>query len=476
MSDRKAVVKGETAKFTKLLEASGKLFSLPNRCQGTHVFVPTSPAEITKESHGLHLKFSVVAQDGSVFCQSAMRASFDGWMVIWNADNDNMIVANLFDFDSRGYKTCLKIMKNFIVKKEGLASHLLDLHRASIDRLQSYTSANSMLKFVMREKHDNHEREATAQAEIAALFDDGEYFKTNEGCLADSYIRTTSATSVFPMQIKSSTLNKSGAFHFAQCDGYETMLVICKPIPEVGFSAIIPGCVSKGSVEFKVTSQTYSKYFVNDNHLRSVLFDISKAVDANKATFKMPSGHQIGIGQLVKVSENTVDIPTNKNQQTELMNYLWRQKQFPSLHFSRPMQQHSVVDLLINSIRVQDKVAQKAVRGSYFDVCTSKNAGKVNGKHITQPYQVGDWDALFIFMLDRQSFFFIPADELDMHGVLRSDKSPGKKGMLVYGTGYTGIGNNWTSDFRYDLEDAKMSEKFLLAVERLTHKLAQAAA
>lgn len=34
-------------------------------------------------------------------------------------------------------------------------------------------------------------------------------------------------------------------------------------------------------------------------------------------------------------------------------------------------QQHSVVDLFINDIRVQDKVAHKAIKDDYFDVLSS---------------------------------------------------------------------------------------------------------
>ena len=38
----------------------------------------------------------------------------------------------------------------------------------------------SLKKFVMREDHDNHAREATAQDEISELFADGEYVKTTK--------------------------------------------------------------------------------------------------------------------------------------------------------------------------------------------------------------------------------------------------------------------------------------------------------
>jgi len=82
-----------------------------------------------------------------------------------------------------------------------------------------------------------------------------------------------------------------------------------------------------------------------------------------------------------------------------------------------------------------------------------------------QPYRVGDFDALFVFLRCRKYYFFIPAVELENRGALASSTSVGLQTIHIYTHDYTyrtGIRPDlWSQEFCYKSDDTESFRRAL---------------
>ena len=106
---------------------------------------------------------------------------------------------------------------------------------------------------------------------------------------------------------------------------------------------------------------------------------------------------------------------------------LWHQAIFLHLKHIIPSVQYTPVDVLIDAICVQDKTVELRLQG--YTVIFGENGRRVNGKPTSNPYAVGDSDALCVFAPSHKYIFSIPSAALAAQGQFEKGICSVKKGI-----------------------------------------------
>jgi len=91
----------------------------------------------------------------------------------------------------------------------------------------------------------------------------------------------------------------------------------------------------------------------------------------------------------------------------------------------------------------------------------------VDGRRTFSPYEVGDFDALFVFMPCRRFVFLIPSSVLAIQGVLKAAFQPGKTAVPCYTSDrkFSHVDrDNWSQKYCYDALDSEFVTKITKAL------------
>jgi hypothetical protein len=140
-----------------------------------------------------------------------------------------------------------------------------------------------------------------------------------------------------------------------------------------------------------------------------------------------------------------------------------RRNLLPSLGYQRPRCRMGRFDMLIEGVKVQDKVASKCNEGYASGLYKHNGFGK---KSI--PYSIDDdFDALWIHIpCDWKFFYLFTKQDLLHHGLISNTIQRGKTCIHLHLPGTkTTIVNAWANEFfyRYDDPDIVQNVKAILA-------------
>lgn len=252
-------------------------------------------------------------------------------------------------------------------------------------------------------------------------------------CAADAAYRSHDAISDQNIGIQFKVANqqeKKGAYTFNRCNNYPGMLIICRPIPRktpANIFIVIPNAQAPATINnsFLTKGSTLNKMVVTSAELASLLEGVYRAVSHGTADYTWPSGEKIDISDLRLFTKTELNTPTSAKCKKEYENILRREKLFPESTYDYPDFQDAY-DVKMDGIRLQDKCAQASPNNTgYYMTKFAKNIGNVNGKRKKGPYEVDDFDVLFVNLPDSSNIFVIPAFELEKRGMFKTDDLPG---------------------------------------------------
>lgn len=186
--------------------------------------------------------------------------------------------------------------------------------------------------------------------------------------------------------------------------------------------------------------------------------NLYNAVVAKQKTFTWPSRKVVDISSLTLFSLTDLRKPVFKTDQKERENADWREEVMPYLKYEYPREQATTVDVIMNEIKIQDKPGQCCEGKQGCVANLQKSSGRQTDK--VQPYQAGDFEALFVFGPYKKNFWIIPAAKLTEHKILSTSEQKGSTSVTCYKSDYTRpVKNAWTSKYCFDVKDPELKIK-----------------
>ena len=219
--------------------------------------------------------------------------------------------------------------------------------------------------------------------------------RTKEGCLADLGIKKVDEADDkwIPIQVKTTIKICHGMYSFRKIiDAYKDMLIMCICISEKK-AWIIPyaDLNSKTNLNISVKSK-YSKYAVD---LENINQSIDKYLD-----------------KIYHVTFNELVSPITETQKREQQYVKKREEYLSFLEYSYPDIQGTVVDVVINGKRVQEKVLGYIEAIGRLACYFSSNNGKVDGTRVFRTYCLGENDYYWLHSSIDNRFWIIPEQVL----------------------------------------------------------------
>ena len=313
---------------------------------------------------------------------------------------------------------------------------------------------------------------AEALNEIERLLPVGHLARTFRGCKADFGYQVEKADGLLPIQVKGSRVGKQGGvFHNpSRCGGDIQVLLLGRPLPNRQQTLVLPeSMVLQGGVWLTLDSKTASKYdsyLVSDDLLAEVLEGIYDGVRAGRSSFTLPSDEVIDISLLELKTISELSLPTGLNDRKAWGYFQLRNQWLPEIEFQSDSTVPSPVSVVVEGVRVNDKVARDCVNGKLV-ICRI-NLSRRRGS----PYEEGDFDALWVYHPDMVHFWLIPAHVLVERGFLATPQQPGKKGLLLYDQSYVKPARRngraadlWSQKYLYSSQDPRLPAKVLEALK-----------
>lgn len=201
--------------------------------------------------------------------------------------------------------------------------------------------------------------------------------------------------------------------------------------------------------------------------MNNFITGLHNAILLNKTTYTWPSGLEVGITSIKLNSLKNLSVPTQSTDKVERESNLWRIERFPNLYYSIPKVQATTVDIIINDIRIQDKHGHKPHDHIGYTVGLTKNGGRQKKKSpLRSNYEVGDFDALFVFLNDTRKYIFvIPSYVLEEKGILKTKECPGKTVITCYKPDYKHkagrYADKWTQEYCIDTDKSDAEERII---------------
>ena len=300
-----------------------------------------------------------------------------------------------------------------------------------------------------------HALDWKAQDAIQSLIGDANYMITGEACLADACLLFECTKESLPAQVKSSSgrHNKPNEFAFTDCDNYPHMLIFLGPIsPHINFTLVLPGNVAENYIYFNSSSATnrWAKYIVQDTDLLSFCLKFFFAVKNGLKSIQWPRGDNFDISTLTLAPSEKWMTPQSKNRLLEYQYDVNFAAAISNISIERPAIQNSVVDIILNGKKIQNKVARKQNQGYFINL--QKNKPSKKKVKLYQPYHESDFDFLCIFIPKTSLLFMIPMSALVERHYTSFQNIIGKRAMIVYLKDYTGRGDAWPTDYLKDMK------------------------
>lgn len=314
---------------------------------------------------------------------------------------------------------------------------------------------------IEKDKHDTMRPESEFNKFMLDQFDE-KLHKCPEGCLSDLYYGNGDL--VLPLQLKSSNhIPKCGDFNIKCGGNYGKMIVLLRHLTAEKGTFVIPGNILPKTVICGKWNGKYQKYLVSDDDLVDFIDKLYHAIKLRQNTCQWPGGDTIKISALNLWENNTAMIPVQKLHKQEREYFVHRTVNFPKLIYTLPKKDGSCIDVIINNVNIQDKVATLSPNNSYH-----LRLNKSNGRKKKQPYKHGDFDALWIYLPDKKTFYLIPSDILLSHDYFQTDNCVGKQTLCWVPANTDKKSNNyWIKNYRYRYQQKGIEEKIIDILEKI---------
>ena len=288
----------------------------------------------------------------------------------------------------------------------------------------------------------------------------GDFTKSFEGCLCDGWLSRDNRPEVLPIQLKASARSPTcGDFAFSCKKLYPTMLVMLRHVIADKGTFVSPGALLPATGVCGTWKGKFSRFLVPDDRLMEFLGDLFQAVARAEKTLTWPSGGTVDISALTLQSRVTLNTPTMAIKQKEQQFCMLRAQLLPGLVYRNTEREAETVDIYINGRGVQDKTASVSGRMSLqFNVHKHLGRGKKG------PYEVGDFEFLWVNLPDLESFYLISSKELEYRDILKSESAPGKQTICVYPDGSDRGADLWCNAYLYSYKEPDIESKIASAL------------
>lgn len=288
----------------------------------------------------------------------------------------------------------------------------------------------------------------------------GGFTKSFEGCLCDGWLSRDNRPEVLPIQLKASARSPTcGDFAFSCKKLYPTMLVMLRHVIADKGTFVSPGALLPATGVCGTWKGKFSRFLVPDDRLMEFLGDLFQAVARAEKTLTWPSGGTVDISALTLQSRVTLNTPTMAIKQKEQQFCMLRAQLLPGLVYRNTEREAETVDIYINGRGVQDKTASVSGRMSLqFNVHKHLGQGKKG------PYEVGDFEFLWVNLPDLKRFYLISSKELECREILKSESAPGKQTICVYPDGSDHCADLWCNAYLFSYRDSDIEAKVASAL------------
>lgn len=328
------------------------------------------------------------------------------------------------------------------------------------------------------EIHISQTLESLAHAEIACLLSKTQFIKMPEGCRTDSAFTNDKSDKCIAIQEKSASPQRSeNLFQFHKTSGYETMLIVCRPMnyssTHIG-SIVIPGkLVICNTINLSIKSKKWHDFLIPDDFLCQFLLELYHSIETKATTHQWPNGTVVNISGITLSSVDVLTQAQTVQCCKESQAREWRRALLPScIAIENPKINNSQVDQTINGIRVQDKFARRGSDTNGYICLIAKRGRSVDQKKKKMiPYVYGDFDLLWVFTSENKLFWVIPSSVLHQRGYLTSAGNNGRVSLICYSYDYVApkaakfLVNDWTKNYCHQVVDFDF--------DAITHLLAQ---
>jgi len=283
-----------------------------------------------------------------------------------------------------------------------------------------------------REKDDTHKYESDGIEMIEEQIKEHyRIVRTKEGCRADIAIQlhTETEDKWIPIQVKVTQKISHGMYSFRNVSNiYKDMLIVCVAVKEQKMW-LIPYNEIDGRMRTSLTisiRSIYNKYKVDRLTFRTQL-------ESYQSSFILHTC-------------DSLNTPVSIMQQREQLYVKKRETLLPFLSYEYPVIQHTVVDVIINGKRVQEKVLGYNNNKLSLFAYMGCNNGIKQGKRTFRCYQLGENDYYWLHSSMDEHFWIIPEGVLYEHGIITAKDVIGTIKHVCMKSKY----NTWLQDYEYD--------------------------
>lgn len=283
-----------------------------------------------------------------------------------------------------------------------------------------------------REKDDTHKFESDGIEMIEEQIKEHyRIVRTKEGCRADLAIQlhTETEDKWIPIQVKVTQKINHGMYSFRNVSNiYKDMLIVCLAVQEQKMW-LIPYNEIDGRMRTSLTisiRSIYNQYKVDRLTFRTQL-------ESYQSRFIL---HTCA----------SLNIPVSLSQQREQLYVKKRETLLPFLSYEYPVIQHTVVDVIINGKRVQEKVLGYNDNKSSLLAHMGCNNGIKKGKRTFRSYHLGENDYYWLHSSIDERFWIIPEGVLYEHGLITAKDVIGPLKHVCMKSKY----KKWLQDYEYD--------------------------
>ena len=317
----------------------------------------------------------------------------------------------------------------------------------------------------------SYELHAVAVAEVEQALPPGSVVRTFEGCRADLGYCKPGSDLYLPLDVQARTRNnKANTYGFDRCTTVTTaaLLWLCRPMPSQAQTLVIPEGMAP-RYHFTLTLKEGTKYFpflVLDTELPVVVSGIYDTVMKGEGLYILPTGQEIDISGLRLMSYDELSTPTAPSAQQAKEFFLLRKTWLPTMDFVAPDVHGTIVDAVVEGVRLGDAVATSREKKNGYRVGIKKRTLQRR----RSPVAEGDLDAVWVYHPDKVQFWLIPAHVLVEKGVLATPQQPGKQFFPVYDSHCTNPKRGtkvdvWSQQYLFDSRDPALTEKVVSALK-----------
>ena len=310
---------------------------------------------------------------------------------------------------------------------------------------------------VIQEKIRGNESHIERYAIYLAIYainqsQEGKAGLSHDGGNADFFYHQANLNKCLGIQVKSTARGRTKTrWSFLVDKKYDNLLMYFRSL-EDGMAWLIPYKTLKSICPADMVSisvgpgakRDWSKYRVWDNQLADAIAKYYSRVGKDKC---------LGYKKLKDVISPTSDtMKLEQKIRAILVSYLRKM----GFKVETPILENMVYDIIVNGLKVQEKLARIS-KGSYLDVDITK---RYKGKNV--PYHERDFHSLFIHCPApyENILFVLPTFKLKDNGLVSTDETTGRQSLTINANPNPDK-SNWTREFMLQKDDPNIKEKIL---------------